>query len=93
MPARVCQVLSRACGGLSAIAIALALCACSPSPRRPEVNEVVITKDGGILLNGKRVSCSQLEARYRASAHGQVRSPTSAVPPCNQLLLREMRAP
>ena len=74
-----------------AMALVAAISGCSPRSRPPENNDIVVTKDGRVLLNGKPVSCAKLEAEFRARAVQQNLQGAGVAPPCNQLLLRELR--
>jgi hypothetical protein len=87
MPARLSQRLRRAPGAVAIIFLVLTISACSPKSRGPENNDIVVREDGSVLLNGRPVSCAALQTRFRA------RQPDAkSVPPCNQLLLRELRS-
>lgn len=77
----------RLSGAAAVVFLALVMSACSPRSRGPENNDIVVREDGSVLLNGKQVSCAALQSRFRA------RQPAiKSVPPCNLLLLHELRA-
>jgi hypothetical protein len=61
-------------GALAAI-LAIALSACSPEA---DANpDIFVTKEGDVLWNGERISCLELNARFRA------KSATSTEYPCD----------
>jgi len=59
--------------GALATILVIALSACSPdSDANPDI---FITKEGDVLWNGERISCEELNARFRAKSATQTEYP------------------